>query len=330
MRETSGSIYDYLAKDISNAGKFHSRKTGVVAAHGDVLHAVDTEGRPTVLVPIGQSNDGPVTWQSKSLKLQNLDLAIGDSQRPFVVLRCLVSNLNHQFGLLVDDILDAIELEPGRAANAVSRSLNRWRNLFEDDRGAVLGPAQLAGLLAELTFLGDLVEVHGPATISAWKGPEGNRHDFAFKGSSVEVKATTNHNNLVVTIHGGRQLSGPDSGDLYLRAFQLEPSPNGTSVPEKIDQLIELGVSRNELLMALRGVNYYDADSLAYVETRFVLLTGKTYLVDSCFPRITAETVFPEGTIERLSNISYSIDLGQLKHIDLDVRKLEPVITGAS
>ncbi|MBU8866625.1 PD-(D/E)XK motif protein [Paenarthrobacter aromaticivorans] len=329
MRETSGSVFDYLAKDVSTSGRFHSRKSGVVAANGDVLHAVDTSGHPTVLVPLGETKDGPLAWQSKSLQLQTLELAAEETQTPFVVLRCLDSNLNHQFGLLVDDILDAIELEPDRAANAVSVSLHRWRNLFEVAVDAILGTTQLSGLLAELIFLGELVAIHGPTAITAWKGPEGSRHDFVFKDCSVEVKATTNHNNLVVTIHGGRQLSLLESGNLYLRAFQLEPSPNGISVPEKIEHLIAAGISRIALFTALRNIHYYDADSTAYEKIRFLVLSEKSYLVNEDFPRIAPETLVPAGIIDRLSNISYSLDLGQLEHIDHDVSTVALASTGA-
>ncbi|MEQ4565256.1 PD-(D/E)XK motif protein [Paenarthrobacter sp. CAP02] len=330
MRETSGSVFDYLAKDISALGTFHSRKSGVVAAYGDVLHAVDTEGRPTVLVPIGEPKDGPQAWRSKSLVLQTVNLDVDDGKMPFVVLRCIASNLNHQFGLLVDDLLDAIEVEPDRAANVVSVALDRWRNLFEGDGGGVLSPAQLAGLLGELTFLGELVKVHGPAAITSWKGPQGSRHDFVFAGCSVEIKATTNHNNMTVTIHGGRQLDHPDNGDLYIRAFQLEPSPNGVSVPEKVEELIAQGVSRSELLMALRGVKYNYADSLAYESSRFVLLTQRSYLVDDAFPKISSENLVPRGMIDRLGNISYSIDLGQLEPIEHDARNVQLASLGGS
>lgn len=322
MRESSASIFEFLAKDVSQAGNFHTRKSGISALDGDVLHAVDASGRPSMLIPIGHLKDSPLGWQSKSLSLQTLELPAGSAQRPFVILRCVDSKLHHQFGLLADDVLDAIELEPANAARAVASTLDRWRNLFEAERGALLGAAQLAGIMAELIVLEQLVKAHGPQAITAWKGPDGSRHDFVFAGCSLEVKATTNHNNMVVTIHGGRQLSPPDSGDLYLRAFQLERSPNGTSIPGMVEELIALGVSRLELLTVLSGAHYSDADSSAYEGFRFTTLSESSYLVDASFPRITAETLLPFGTIERLSNISYSIDLGHMEEIDFDLCKV--------
>ncbi|QNE13802.1 PD-(D/E)XK motif protein [Pseudarthrobacter sp. NBSH8] len=319
MRESSSSVFDFLAKDVSAAGSFHSRKSGISAAEGEVLCAVDAGGRPTVLVPVEISNGGPLDWHSKSLSLQTLELVVDGVQRPFMILRCIDPKLHHQFGLLADDVLNAIELDPERAPNAVSATLDRWKNLFEADRGALLGPEQLAGIMAELSVLHELVRCHGPQAISAWQGPHGNRHDFVFADCSIEVKATTNHNNMVVTIHGGRQLAAPDRGDLYLRALQLERSPNGTSVPGKVEELIALGVSRLELLTVLGGAHYSDAESSAYEGVKFSTLSTGSYLVDVSFPRITAETLIPSGTIERLGSISYSIDLGHMEEADLDL-----------
>lgn len=319
MRESSASVFDFLAKDVSAAGSFHSRKSGVSVAEGEVLCAVDAAGQPTVLVPIGASKNGPLNWASKSLSMQTTELAVDGVQRPFVILRCIDPKLHHQFGLLTDDVLDAITQAPQGASQAVSATLDRWRNLFESGRGSLLGAQQLAGIMAELSVLEELVKSHGPHALSAWQGPNGNRHDFVFSDCVIEVKATTNHNNMVVTIHGGRQLAAPDQGDLYLRAFQLERTPNGISVPDKVKEVIALGVSRLDLLTVLSGANYSDADSSAYEQLRYSTLSENSYLVDANFPRITADTLLPVGTIERLSNISYSVDLGHMATIDLDL-----------
>ncbi|MEV4990308.1 PD-(D/E)XK motif protein [Pseudarthrobacter sp. LMD1-1-1.1] len=320
MREPSASVFDFLAKDVSAAGSFHSRKSGTKTAHGEVLFAVDAGGRPTLLVPMGTLVGAMPDWHSKSLSLQTLELAVDSGKRPFTILRCLDPKLHHQFGLLADDVLDVIESNPDKASSAVTATLDRWRNLFEAERGSLLGAAQLAGIMAELLVLEQLAESRGPKALSAWQGPKGHRHDFVLSDCSIEVKATTNHNNMVVTIHGGRQLAQPDHGELYLRAFQLERTPVGTSVPGKIAELLELGLSRLDLLTALEGAHYSDADASTYEETKFSVLSEKSYLVGKAFPRITPETVMPPEIIDRLSSIAYSLDLGQLEEASLSLK----------
>lgn len=322
MRESAASVFEFLAKDAAGAGNFRTRKSGIADVDGEVLCAIDASGRPALLVPLRDPKDSLLGWHSKSLLLQTFDLDLDGVPRPFIILRCIDPRLNRQFGMLADDILDAIGIQPENASTAVSVTLSRWRSLFEGERGALLGAAQLAGIMAELLVLQQLVKSHGAQALSAWQGPHGHRHDFIFGDCSLEVKATTNHNNMVVTIHGGRQLAAPDHGQLYLRAFQLERTPNGTSVPGQIDQIVDLGVPRLDLLAALQGEHYSEADATIYEETRFSILSGKSFLVDDKFPRITAETLAPPEMIDRLSNISYSIDLGQINAISF---KLEAV-----
>jgi len=317
VRESSASVFEFLSKDVSAAGSFHSRKSGISSVDGEVLCAVDAGGRPSLLVPVGEVKRGLLDWHSKSLALQTLELSVDGLNQPFIILRCIDPMLHHQFGLLADDVLHAVELDPEAAPNAVLATLERWRNLFEAERGALLGPAQLAGIMAELSVLQELVRTHGPQALYAWQGPNGNRHDFVFANCSIEVKATTNHNNMVVTIHGGRQLAAPDQGELYLLALQLERTPNGTSVPAKVEELIDSGVPRLELMTLLGSANYSDSDSSAYKAVKFSKLSESSFLIDARFPRITAETLIPSGTIERLSNISYSIDLGHMQESNL-------------
>lgn len=315
MRESAASVFEFLAKDALGGGNFRTRKSGITDVDGEVLCAIDASGRPALLVPLKDPSDSLLGWHSKSLLLQTLDLEVDGEPCPFIVLRCIDPKLNRQFGMLADDILDAIGVQPEKASSAVSATLNHWRSLFEGDRGALLGAAQLAGIMAELLVLQELVKSHGAQALSAWQGPHGHRHDFVFRDCSLEVKATSNHNNMVVSVHGGRQLAAPDHGQLYLRAFQLERTPNGTSVPGLIDQIVDLGVPRLDLLTALQGEHYSEADATIYEETKFSVLSEKSFLIDDMFPRITPQTLFPPDMIDRLSNISYSVDLGQMTAI---------------
>lgn len=330
MRESAASVFEFLAKDASGTGNFRTRKSGITDVDGEVLCAIDASGRPALLVPLKDPKDSLLGWHSKSLLLQTFDLDVDGAPCPFIILRCIDPKLNRQFGMLADDILDAIGIAPEKASSAVSVTLNRWRSLFEGERGALIGAAQLAGIMAELLVLQQLVQSHGAHALSAWQGPHGHRHDFVFGDCSLEVKATTNHNNMVVSIHGGRQLAAPDHGQLYLRAFQLERTPNGMSVPRQIDQIVDLGIPRLDLLTALQGEHYSEADATIYEETKFSVLSEKSFLVDEMFPRITAQTLYPPEMIDRLSNISYSVDLGQLEAISFKLQTVALSVAGWS
>lgn len=322
MKESSASVYDFLVHELSTQGKFRVRETGIACGSGQVLHAVDHKGRASILVPLESLSSGQLDWSTKALELHFKELEVDSRLVPYLVLQCVDPKLQDQFGLMSDDILEAIDADPNRALKASLATIDRWRQLFELEYSPLLGPAQLAGIMAELTVLERLSAIHGPKALFAWQGPDGNRHDFVFSSVSVEVKATTNHNNMVVTIHGGKQLLCPDAGELYLHAFQLERTPTGTSVPQQVHKLIESGMPRLDLLGKLAGAGYQDADSESYAGHRFSLLDDKVFRVESDFPRITSETVQPPEILERLTSLSYCVDLGQIAPTSLSLSSL--------
>lgn len=322
MKESSASVFEFMVQETSAHGKFRVRDSGVACDQGAVLHAVDSQGRASLLVPLASLKDGQLDWHSKALSLQFKELDVDGLLTPFLLLQCLDPKLRSQFGLLSDDVLEGIEQNPSAGLQVATSTVDRWRRLFEYGPGGLLGPSQLAGIFAELLVLERLVDRRGPTALVAWQGPSGNRHDYVFDGLSLEVKATTNHNNMIVTIHGGKQLLAPDGSSLYLQAFQLERNPTGLSVPDKVHNLIEQGVSRFDLLALLDGTGYRDSDSDAYSNVRFMSLQDKTFLVDSKFPRITPETIHPTDMIEKIANISYSVDLGQMESTEIEIGSL--------
>lgn len=328
MKESSASVFEFMVRGVSSQGKFKVRESGVACKEGPLLHAVDHQGRASILVPLPKLTSGQLDWSSKALSLQFKELDVDGSLTPFLLLQCMDRRLQDQFGLMADDILDAVEVAPDRGLQTALTTIDRWRQLFEHERGPLLGPAQLAGIMAELLVLERLTKVHGPKALLSWQGPTGNRHDYVFHGLSLEVKATMNHNNLIVTIHGAKQLLPPDGGELYVNAFQLERTPTGVSVPDKVRSLIQLGIPRLDLLSKLTGEGYQDADSESYAKNRFQPLADNVYRVDEGFPRITAETVQPPEILDRLTGIAYSLDLGQIADTSLDLSSLSLAGTG--
>lgn len=322
MKDSSASVFDFMVQQVSAQGKFRVRESGVVCHAGPVLHAVDYKGNASLMVPLESLTAAHLDWATKALAMQCKELDVEGRLTPFLVLQCLDPKLQDQFGLMSDDILEAIESEPDKALKVAVATIDRWRQLFEHERVGLLGPAQLAGLMAELIVLHRLVMIHGPKAVMAWQGPDGGRHDFVFAEASLEVKATMNHNNMIVAIHGARQLQSPDTGGLYLWAFQLERTPTGESVPEQIHALIRAGVPRLQLLTKLAEVGYQDTDSSAYESLKFQPLADRTFLVSADFPRITPETLRPQGMIDKLSNVSYSVDLGQFRSVVLPLESI--------
>lgn len=320
MSESSSSIYEYLASTASlTPGHFCHRKTGVVTIAGPVLHAVDGSKGAILLVPVSDSFSGLFPWSSKGLALDDKQLRIEGKVSRFVELSCIDRRLNRQFGLLVDDILEAIIGEPTNAGAIAIDIVERWRSLFERTKTGLLSESALIGLWGELRFLEEITAENHLELIQAWLGPFNDQHDFVFAAVSVEVKTTLGAGSFKVGIHGSRQLQRTRGKKLILRAYRLQRNSDGRSVPDLITRLLELGVSRIELFRRLSEIAYFDADASHYNEHKFDIIDLKNVLVDEKFPRITPETITDQKYFDSISNLNYSVEIGNIRSCEMDI-----------
>lgn len=321
-RESSNSIFSYLKTQVPTESKLTVRPTEVETETGAVVHAINGSGFPMLLIPIPDDSGVNLDWNNKSITVRYRRLNTRGAESLFLAIECLSPRLVTQFGLLADDILTSLDESKGNSALVATQVIDRWREMLKDTKGPLLGESQLAGLYGELIFLEQLTLHKGPAALTSWTGPQGNRHDFEFFDASVEVKTTTNHNNLVVAFHGLRQLEARDSLPLFVVAHQIERIPNGESVPQILQRLFDAGMNRLQLLQKLSLIGYDEADSGAYSGHEFSVLKSRNYDVGPEFPRITHETLFPSKYAEKITSIQYTVDLGNLPECLLNVDEL--------
>lgn len=323
-QEPSLSIFTLLQSQLPTFQSMNVRPTEVMTTDGNVVHAVDGDGFATVLVPVPSNTDTYIDWQNKSVTFGYRTIAIDGAESLFLALQCKLERLLPQFALLVDDILGSITQEPGDANRVTRKIVDRWREMLNDSRQPLLGESQLSGLYGELIFLERLVAHHGASALEAWTGPQGNRHDFECANASFEVKTTTNHNNMVVSFHGVRQLEVANNVPLYVVAHQVERVPGAESLPDLLFRLYVSGVDRFDLLRKLAEVGYHEIDAGHYVSVTFSILDSKIFLVDEDFPRITHETVTHGAFLEKISALQYAVDLGHLEdsHFELETLRL--------
>lgn len=289
---------------------------------GPVVHAVDGNGHPTLLVPVASHPENSIDWQNKLVTFGYRTFNVAGKMQSFLALQCLAERVRPQFGLLADDILDAVAADPSRADLLTRQTVERWKELLRDERARLLGQSQLSGLYGELLFLEQLAFHHGPWVLRSWTGPQGNRHDFEFKNASFEVKTTLNNNEMVVAFHGARQLEGTKGRPLFVTAYQIESTPQGESIPTVLERLYDSGIDRLDMLRKLEKVGYFESDSGHYAAHRFSVLLTKTLAVDNDFPRITHDTMPTPGVLDRISALQYSVDLGPLDAVVLALEEL--------
>lgn len=322
-QESSTSIFAYLQSQLPAVAKLTVRPTDIVTIDGAVAHAVDGNGFPTLLVPVPMDTDTNMDWYNKSVTFRYRKLTVKGAETLFLALECKSDRLLTQFGLLVDDVLSSVKENPDDANIVTRMVVDRWREMLKDTKQPLLSESQLVGLYGELLFLEQLSFHHGAQSLDAWTGPQGNRHDFELGNASFEVKTTTNHNNLIVTFHGVRQLESTNALPLYVVAHQIELIPGAESIPELLQRLYDSGIDRLELLRKLAEVGYYETEAGHYSAYTFSGLATKTFLVDAEFPRITHETLTHGGFLEKISALQYSVDLGHLAETLVSLEDLE-------
>jgi len=291
---------------------------GVTLPTGDVLAGLDIHGGRHLLVSVAEPNSFREDRRSAGVQIRQAVLEEDGTSRVFLDVICLVPRLNDLFAEVASDMLEALFMDssdPPRVCHAV---LERWRELLDRPDPRLLGPQQLAGLFGELLFVRELGRRNPQQGVDGWTGPAKSQHDFARGSVAVEVKTTTVREGRVVQIHGAEQLEAPSAGDLYLAFVRLDVEGIGTSVPQLIEEILELGVERRTFLDLLALAGYDSAKSPEYDRPLFAAREQMVYAVDDDFPRITDES-FTRGRVPPgVLRLRYDIDLTNEPPVPLD------------
>jgi hypothetical protein len=211
-------------------------------------------------------------------------------------------------------IADRIQLEQLDFATAVIATLADFRELLEGT--PALSPQRELGLFGELTVLDCLVSgMRGSEAVAAWRGPNGDEHDFDLGCGDLEVKCTTSEKRIH-WIGSLSQLNPTPGRRLWLLSIQLTTGlEEAVTISELIgklrSRLAESG--RDDFEVKLYAAGWRDGYS-AKVRRRFRLRSAPLLLpVTANFPALTHDRVAASGMdISRLREIAYSIDVGGL------------------
>lgn len=211
-------------------------------------------------------------------------------------------------------IADRIQLEQLGFAAAVAATLADFRELLEGAPG--LSAEREVGLFGELTVLDFLISgTSGSEAIAAWRGPNGDEHDFDLGCGDLEVKATTSEKRIH-WIGSLGQLTPTLGRKLWLLSIQLTTGLNdGVTIAELIGKLRSRlsGADQEVFNKKLYAVGWQDRYA-AKVRRRFWLRSIPLLLpVNVDFPALTQERIAATGMpLSRLREISYSVDVAGL------------------
>lgn len=145
-----------------------------------------------------------------------------------------------------------------------------------------------------------------------WTASNRSRLDFITENAAWEVKSTLSHTDLQITVNGQKQLTSQPDCPLSVMFCRMEPNPQGESVNDMVQSLIDLGIDETFLENALSGLGL-KLGAFARKE-RFSLLELRRYPVNEKFPRLTEDSFvggkLPDGIIK----IKYVIDLANLEY----------------
>ncbi|TYQ14266.1 UNVERIFIED_ORG: putative PD-(D/E)XK family protein DUF4420 [Gordonia westfalica J30] len=227
-------------------------------------------------------------------------------------------NLHGAYGLL-SEIADELQIRKSPLALGVANAVIRHRNMFAN-RGSLTTEREV-GVVGELMFLDFLIHTigAGPA-IESWHGPGREEHDFVFDNVHIELKTTSTERRKHV-IHGFSQLVPVGDTPLLLLSVQLTRAPQNAGLT--LTQLVAKvrAVSGGHVVALNEGLeaNGWSDDDADLYSTAWTFRTQpRAYAVHQSFPALTSDRLsLVVPAFERVSNLSYSIDVTDMPHGDL-------------
>jgi hypothetical protein len=208
-------------------------------------------------------------------------------------------------------IADRIQLGQVGFTEAVISTLADFQELLEG--ASRLSSDQEVGLFGELIVVNCLVSASGGTqAVAAWRGPDGEEHDFDLGSGDLEVKSTLSEQR-VHWIGSLSQLEPTPGRILWLLSMQLttglSEAPTIADLVAKVRSRL-IGVDLEAFEKKLSGSGWRDKYG-ATMRRRFSLRSTPLLLpVDAEFPALTQDRVVAAGMpLSRLREIAYSIDV---------------------
>jgi hypothetical protein len=276
---------------------------------GPIRLAVGPSGEARLLLPLTPRERPGTIEAGSALRIGVTTLMHRGRAAKFLDIMCLSRELEPVFDEVVDEVLARVAGNVG-GVDAVRTTIEDFRALLAMPVQREIERSRLAGLVGELVVVNRLLDLSAAAW-RAWRGPEGDRHDFRVRDCSLEVKASLRAGTTEITINGLEQLEPPSGGgSLHLAHFVLEPVEGGLlTVAGLGGQAIARADDPDRLRELLALVGCADIGGAEWNQHSFRIETERLYRVSADFPRIApscfAGGVVPPGIVDA----TYRIDL---------------------
>ena len=294
-----------------------SVETETSLSGGKIRLAVADGQYCALLLPVAITDAAGTDKISQMISVQPVTLGLDGKAVRFLEVRCEDERLDEVFARVVSDVLRRIEAGSG-AQKSVDEALKEFRRLLHKQRVTAQDEKTIVGLIGELLTLIEALEVNS-AAVSAWHGPNSDRHDFRAGRITIEVKTSLGADGSKIHINGIRQLEVGDNDSLLLRHVRVEPDPNGDlTVPALVERagvyISELGEFEDKLAK----LGYTDDVRESWEASRYRKVTADAYEVRDGFPRLTPSLLNTDWPVSGVSGVSYEVNLGEAAECRID------------
>jgi len=257
-----------------------------------------SEGGQQLALRLPSSTPQTVLSPLEEIEIDVLQTTLGQ----MIEVRTRCATLYQEIYNFFVSVIDKVQLSGLDPVFALDDTIEGWRELLRA-RVILSDEAQL-GLRGELHMLRLLISALGDNALTAWIGPQKQRHDFRFGEVEIEVKTTRGSKHRHI-INGLAQLEPSPSHELYVYSlcFTSAGAEAGTTLSEDIqwtrDQL--LPVAQERFSRILRDHFRYMQEHSPYYREKLQLANRPVLiLVDEHCPRLTKELL---GTVPHRGQI---------------------------
>lgn len=309
-RQIVAESWDFLAlvHPTEFEGQTSRELPNIQTAHGNVMLSCDAVGTRHVLVPIAPHDIVEPDTSSRGVQLGRSSFNDDGVRRHFVDICCPDARLFRLFDQVASSMLEALDSTARQSAPQVcAEVLESWRIMLRR-ASSPLGASALRGLFGELWYLAELAR-QSPVAVDYWTGPDDQPQDFISARGAIEVKTTNRSPARRITISSLDQLDEEGHGFLTLVVLPILDDPQGTSIPELLELIVELGVDQTRLLDRVARAGLQEPDFPEASKLRLRVGSHVAYDVRAQFPRLTPRSFTPPLASGILS-LRYDVDLG--------------------
>lgn len=219
----------------------------------------------------------------------------------------------------VQKTLKVVKGSPAKRLKAFFERILLWQGFMEHPREARLSVSAQVGLIGELWFFQDLLNIgfDDGELLEFWKGPLGAPKDFKIGTTQIEVKTSVSPKNNQIIVSSLDQLDRLATEKLFLVTYLVCEDEKGVTLSEAVkatrEMLSEINLDWFDSLVSM----ITGSKLLSDYDARFLRMEEKIFLVDDGFPAIVRSEIPPD-----IKEARYLLDISNLSKYAASMKEL--------